>query len=51
MIKIELTEEELTCLVGLMDAGTRAVGLRALTQEAITIITKLEEARKENDNG
>ncbi len=49
MIRIELTPEELACLVGLMDAGTRAVGLRALTPPAVAIIQKLDQAQKEHD--
>jgi hypothetical protein len=51
MLKIELTPAELQTLVGLMDAGTKAVGIRALVPEAISIIQKLEQAQKETDNG
>jgi hypothetical protein len=51
MIKIELTHEELQALVGLIDAGVRQVGLRALVPEAISILQKLEQAQKENDDG
>jgi hypothetical protein len=51
MIKIELTHEELQTLVGMMDAGVRQVGIRALVPEAISILQKLEQAQKETDNG
>lgn len=43
MIKLELTNDELQALVGLLDAGVKAVGLRGV-KEAAALITKLEEA-------
>lgn len=43
MIKLELTQEETQALAGLLDAGVKAVGLRAV-KEAAVILAKLEEA-------
>lgn len=43
MIKIELTNDELQALVGLLDAGVKTVGLRGV-KEAAVLVTKLEEA-------
>ena len=43
MIRIEFTEEELQSLVGLLDAGVRATGIRA-AKEAAALLTKLEDA-------
>lgn len=43
MIKIELTNDELQALVGLLDAGVKAVGLRGV-KEASALLAKLEEA-------
>lgn len=43
MIKIELTQEELSALVGLLDAGVKTVGLRA-AKEAAVLVDKLEAA-------
>ena len=43
MIKIELTQDELTALAGLLDAGVKATGLQGVKQAA-SILTKLEAA-------
>lgn len=43
MIQLELTETELQALAGLLDAGVRATGLRAV-KDASTLIEKLETA-------
>lgn len=43
MIKVELTEQELQALVGLLDAGVKTVGLRA-AKEAAILVDKLESA-------
>lgn len=54
MYTITFTDTELQALAGLLDAGVRASGLRAV-KDAASILTKLEEttnnASKENDNG
>jgi hypothetical protein len=46
MITLELTNDELQALAGLLDAGVRATGLRAV-KEAASLIEKLEAATKE----
>jgi hypothetical protein len=43
MIKLEFTEAEFNALAGLIDAGVRATGLRAV-KEAAVILQKLEQA-------
>lgn len=43
MTTIELTDQELQALAGLMDAGVKALGLRAV-KDAASLLTKLEEA-------
>ncbi len=43
MITIELTQEELQALAGLLDAGVKATGLQGVKQAA-SILTKLEAA-------
>ena len=43
MIKLELTETEIQALAGLLDAGVKAVGLRAV-KDAATLLAKLEAA-------
>lgn len=43
MITIEFTNEELQSLAGLLDAGVRATGLRAV-KEAASLLEKLEAA-------
>jgi len=52
MITIEFTNDELQALAGLLDAGVRATGLRAV-KEAATLLEKLEAATqdKDEDNG
>ena len=43
MIKLELTETEVQALAGLLDAGVKAIGLRAV-KDASTLLEKLEAA-------
>lgn len=43
MFTITLTENELQSLAGLLDAGVRATGIRAV-KEAATLLEKLEAA-------
>lgn len=43
MIKLELTEQETQALAGLLDAGVKAVGLRAV-KDAASLLDKLEAA-------
>jgi len=43
MIKIELSEQELQALVGLLDAGLKTIGLRG-AKEAAALVDKLEAA-------
>jgi len=43
MITIELTQDELTALAGLLDAGVKATGLQGV-KHAASILTKLESA-------
>ena len=43
MITLTLTDNELQALAGLMDAGVKALGLRAV-KDAATLLAKLEEA-------
>lgn len=45
MYKLELTEQEMQSLAGLLDAGVKAVGLRAV-REACSMLDKLEQAQK-----
>ena len=42
---LELTRDELQVLVGILDAGTKAVGLQAVVPLA-PVLVKLEEAGK-----
>lgn len=46
MHTITLTSQELQALAGLLDAGVKAVGLRAV-KDAATLIEKLETAAQE----
>lgn len=46
--KITLTETELQALVGLLDAGARATGLRSV-KEAATLLSRIEGAEKIED--
>ena len=43
MIKLELTFEETQALAGLLDAGVKAIGLRAV-KNAASLLDKLEAA-------
>jgi len=43
MIKLELTEQEIQALAGLLDAGVKAIGLRAV-KDAASLLAKLEAA-------
>ena len=43
MIKLELSETEVQALAGLLDAGVKAAGLRAV-KDAATLLEKLEAA-------
>lgn len=43
MIRIELTQAELTALAGLIDAGIRATGIRGV-KDAAAIVAKMEAA-------
>ena len=43
MTTIELTDNELQALAGLLDAGVKAIGLRAV-KDAATLLIKLEAA-------
>ena len=43
MIWLELTEHELQALAGLLDAGVKAIGLRAV-KDAASLLEKLEAA-------
>jgi hypothetical protein len=43
MIKIELTQDELQSLAGLMDMGCKAGGL-SVVKQAASLLTKLEAA-------
>lgn len=44
MLTLTLTDDELQSLVGLMDAGVRATGLRAV-KDAARLLEKLEAAQ------
>lgn len=43
MTTIQLTDQELQALAGLLDAGVKALGLRAV-KDAASLLAKLEEA-------
>jgi hypothetical protein len=49
MIKLELTEHEIQALAGLLDAGVKALGLRAV-KDAATLLDKLEAATQSQDS-
>ena len=49
MIKIALTKEELEALAGLLDAGVKALGLRAV-KDAASLLVKLEAAAQQKDS-
>ena len=46
---LTLTHDELQALAGLLDAGVKALGLRAV-KDAATLLTKLEEAAQSAPN-
>ena len=46
VITIEFTQEEIQALAGLLDAGVKAVGLRAV-KDAASLLDKLESATQE----
>jgi hypothetical protein len=48
MIKLELTEHEIQALAGLLDAGVKALGLRAV-KDAATLLDKLEAATQSQE--
>jgi hypothetical protein len=52
MHTLELTDTEIQALAGLLDAGVKALGLRAV-KDAASLLEKLEAAtaEKETDNG
>lgn len=50
MVRLELTEQQLQALAGLLDAGVKAIGLRAV-KDAAVILKKLEMATQELSNG
>ena len=43
MRTLELTDQEIQALAGLLDAGVKAIGLRAV-KDAATLLAKLEAA-------
>jgi len=53
MPKIEMTQQELQALAGLLDAGVKAIGLRAV-KDAAALLDKIEAAsqpQEEADHG
>lgn len=48
MTTIELTDTELQALAGLLDAGVKALGLRAV-KDAATLLAKLEKATQSKE--
>lgn len=52
MHTLELTDQEIQALAGLLDAGVKSIGLRAV-KDAATLLEKLEAAtaEKDEDNG
>jgi hypothetical protein len=49
MIKFELTQDETQALAGLLDAGVKAIGLRAV-KDAASLLEKLEAATQPTEN-
>ena len=49
MYTIELTEQEMTALSGLLDAGVRATGIRAC-KDAAVLLEKMEKALASDDS-
>ncbi|WP_284262454.1 hypothetical protein [Roseicyclus amphidinii] len=55
MVKLQLTEHEMQALAGLLDAGVKALGLRAVN-DAAALLKRMEAAEtihqdKDTDNG
>lgn len=48
MITITFTEQELQSLAGLLDAGVKTLGLRAV-KDAASLLEKLEQATQHKD--
>lgn len=48
MHKLELTDQELRALAGILDAGVKALGLRAV-KDAASLLEKLEAATAPKD--
>ena len=48
MTTLTLTDHELQALAGLMDAGVKALGLRAV-KDAATLLAKLEAATQQTE--
>lgn len=48
MITIQLTEQELQALAGLLDAAVKSLGLRAV-RDATSLLEKLEQATQNKD--
>lgn len=48
-MKLELTEGEIQALVGLIDAGVKTIGLRAV-KDAALLLDKIEQAAKPEAN-
>jgi hypothetical protein len=46
-MKVELTKDEVATLDAVLDAGVKAIGLRAVTGEMLSIRSKLTEAIKQ----
>ena len=44
LITFEITDKELAAVVGLMDAGIKAVGLQGVRLEVLTVIEKFQKA-------
>ena len=50
MTTLDLTDDELQALAGLLDAGVKALGLRAV-KDAATLLAKMEEATQSKESG
>ncbi len=48
MFTLKLTEQEMTGLSGLLDAGVKAIGIRSC-KDAVAIIDKMQEALENGD--
>lgn len=48
MITIQFTDSEMTAVLGLMHAGVKLRGLRALQVEAVAAVRKIEAAVSEH---